>query len=79
MPRSSVRLTIPLIGRFTTKDMLLSLASRHCSVGRAYAWSHTVSSGTIGPSFKPHQCLLTVTWKETSSATMLAATLALKP
>ena len=32
--------------------------SLHSSVGRASDWSHTVSGGMIGPSFKPHQWLL---------------------
>ena len=29
---------------------------KHSSVGEVSAWSHTVSSSTTGPSFKPHQC-----------------------
>ena len=37
--------------------------SRAGIVCRASAWSHTVM---IGPSFEPHQCLLTGVWKRTA-------------
>ena len=48
--------------KFIVNPKCDSMPSRHSSVGRASAWSHTVSSGTIGPSFEPHQCLLTGMW-----------------
>ena len=38
------------------------MPSRDSSVGRASAWSHTVSGSMIAPSFESHQCLAGM-WK----------------
>ena len=55
--------TGPFGSRVSQENKFEQVYSRHSPVGRVSAWSHTVSSGMIGPSFEPHQCLLQITWK----------------